>query len=150
MLRFVRDGFVLTALLALGAGCGSSSSGGGNFEVSPDNGDKYALTEVGEILRNRMLNTSQPARSVADIAGYENAGPTGLNRVRTGEIVVLWGANPKEGAVDQVLAYEKKTPQSGGFALMQDGTTVKKMTPAEFQAAPKAGTIPPAGAAPPR
>jgi len=37
--------------------------------------------------------------------------------------------------------------QSGGFALMQDGTTVKKLTPAEFQAAPKAGNASSTGVA---
>jgi hypothetical protein len=145
MTRSVRGRFLLAAALALSAGC--ESSGGRGFEPSPDNGDRYALTEVGEILRNRMLNTTQPPRNQADIARYENVGPTGLGKVQKGEIVVLWGANPKEGVSDQVLAYEKKTPQTGGFVLMQDGTTVKKMTPDEFQAAPKAGTPPPPGAA---
>jgi hypothetical protein len=144
MIRSVRDCFLLTAALALSAGC--ESSGGGGFEPSPENGDRYALTEVGEILRNRMLNTTQPPRNPADIARYENAGPTGLGKVQKGEIVVLWGANPKDGASDQVLAYEKKTPQSGGFVLMQDGTTVKKLTPDEFRSAPKAGAPAPPGA----
>jgi hypothetical protein len=144
MLHFVRDCFILTAALALSAGC--ESSGGGGFEPSPDNGDRHALTEVGEILRNRMLDTTQPPRSQADIGRYENAGPTGFGRVTKGEIVVLWGANPKDGASDQILAYEKKTPQAGGFVLMQDGITVKKLTPDEFQAAPKAGATAPPGA----
>jgi hypothetical protein len=144
MLRFVRDGFILTAVLALAAGC--ESSGGGGFEASPDNGDRYALTEVGEILRNRMLDTTQPPRSQDDIGRYENAGPTGFGRVKKGEIVVLWGTNPKDGASDQILAYEKKTPLAGGFVLMQDGLTVKKLTPDEFRAAPKSGASAPPGA----
>ena len=70
MIRFVRDCFLLTAALALSAGC-EPSGGGGGFEASPDNGDRHALTEVGEILRNRMLNTTQPPRGQADIARYE-------------------------------------------------------------------------------
>ena len=145
MIRFVRDCFILTAAIALSTGC-EPSGGGGGFEVSPDNGDRYALTEVGEILRNRMLDTTKPPRGQADIARYENAGPTGFGKVTKGEIVVLWGANPKDGASDQILAYEKKTPQTGGFVLMQDGTTVKKLTPDEFRAAPKAGATAPSGA----
>jgi hypothetical protein len=87
-----------------------------------------------------MLDTSKPPQSQAEIARYENAGPTAFNKIQKGEIVVLWGANPQEGASDQVLAYEKQTPKTGGFVLMQDGTTVKKMTPEEFQAAKKAGS----------
>jgi hypothetical protein len=138
MLRFLRVCFLLTTALGLSAGCGTSG-GGGSFEAAPDNGERYALVEVGEMLRNRMLDTTTPPRNQADLARYENAGPTAFNKLQKGEIVVLWGANPQQGASDKVLAYEKQTPQSGGFALMQDGTTVKKLTPAEFQAAPKAG-----------
>ena len=88
-----------------------------------------------------------PSRNQADLARYENACPTAFNKLQKGEIVVLCGANPQEGASDKILAYEKQTPQSGGFSLMQDGTTVKKMTPAEFQAAAKSGAAASAGAA---
>jgi hypothetical protein len=146
MLRSVRDWFLVTTALGLVTGCGSSG-GGGAFEVAPDNGERFALVEVGEILRNRMLDTAEPPRRPADIARYENAGPTGFNKIQKGEIVVVWGANPKEGSSDKILAYEKQTAQSGGFVLMQDGTTVKKMTPQEFQAAPKAGTATSSGTA---
>jgi hypothetical protein len=138
MLRIVLVGFTLTTVVVSSAGCGSSG-GGGSFEAAPDNGERYVLVEVGEILRNRMLDTTVPPRNHAEIARYENVGPTAFNKIQKGEIVVLWGANPQPGASDHVLAYEKPTPQSGGFVLMQDGTTVKKMTPGEFQAAPKAG-----------
>ena len=139
MLRLVRVGFLVTVALGLSAGC-SSSNRGGSFEVAPDNGERFALVEAGELLRNRMLDTGKPARSQADLVRYENAGPTAFNKIQKGEIVVLWGANPQEGAADKVLAYEKQTPKSGGFVLMQDGTTVKKMTPAELEAALKGGT----------
>jgi hypothetical protein len=138
MHRILRASILFTTALGISAGCGRSDRGG-SFEVAPDNGERYALVEVGEILRNRMLDTTNPPSRPADIARYENAGPTGFNKVQKGEIVVVWGANPRDGAVDKVLAYEKQTPQSGGFVLMQDGTTVKKMAPGEFQAASKAG-----------
>jgi hypothetical protein len=138
MRRIVCVSFFLTTALGLCAGCGNTG-GGGSFEVAPDNGERYPLVETGEILRNRMLDTKSPPRSLADIARYENAGPTAFNKIQKGEIVVVWGANPQDGVADKVLAYEKQTPQNGGFVLMQDGTTVKKMTAAEFQAAPKAG-----------
>jgi hypothetical protein len=36
------------------------------------------------------------------------------------------------------LAYEKATPTDGGYVLLSAGT-VKKMTAAEFDTAPKAG-----------
>jgi hypothetical protein len=146
MLRLVRAFFLVTAALGLSAGC-SSSNRGGQFEVAPDNGERFALVETGELLRNRMLDTGKPARSLADLARYENAGPTAFNKIQKGEIVVVWSTNPKEGASANVLAYEKQTPQSGGFVLMEDGTTVKKMSPAEFQAASKVGAVGSTGAA---
>jgi hypothetical protein len=146
MPRIVRVCFALTTVLGLSAGCGSSG-GGGSFEVAPDNGERYVLVELGEMLRNRMLDTKTPPRSQAEIARYENAGPSAFNKIQKGEIVVLWGSNPQEGASDKVLAYEKQTPQSGGFVLMQDGTTVKKMTAEEFKAAPKAGAAASSGVA---
>jgi hypothetical protein len=146
MLRIAGFCFILTSLLGLSAGCGSSG-GGGSFEAAPDNGERYPLIEVGDILRNRMLDTTQPARNPAEIARYENAGPTAFSKIQKGELVVIWGANPQPGASDKVLAYEKQTPQSGGFVLMQDGTTVKKLTAAEFQSAPKAGGAATPGAA---
>lgn len=59
-------------------------------------------------------------------------------RLENGDYVVFWGAGR---ATDSraVLVYEKQVPEQGGVVLLQDGT-VTKMTPAEFQAAPKAGS----------
>jgi hypothetical protein len=60
--------------------------------------------------------------------------------VKSGEVVVLWGAALKgEGAVGQdeaVVAYEKGVPTDGGYVLLSAGT-VQKMNAAEFAAAPK-------------
>jgi hypothetical protein len=97
--------------------------------------------------RRRPCEDRPACAQTAEIVRYENVGPTGYNMVQKGEIVVVWGANPREGASDRILAYEKQTPQSGGFVLMQDGMTVKELTSVEFQAAQKAGTAVSAGAA---
>jgi hypothetical protein len=68
--------------------------------------------------------------------------PKAYESVKSGEVIVLWGTSPKgEGDVgndEVVLAYEKKVPTEGGYVLMSAGT-VKKMTAAELNSAPKAG-----------
>jgi hypothetical protein len=64
----------------------------------------------------------------------------GYAAMNEGHVVVQWGAplTPAAGAAPAVLAYEKDAPQQGGFVLFQDGT-VKHLSAAEFQAAPKVG-----------
>src|SRR5690242_8337548 len=71
MLRIARACLVLTAALGMSAGCGGSSGAGGSYEPSPDAGERYILTAVGEMLRNRMLDTTKPPRGKADLARYE-------------------------------------------------------------------------------
>jgi hypothetical protein len=68
--------------------------------------------------------------------------PRAYEAVKSGEVVILWGASLKgEGDVGRdevVVAYVKSVPTDGGHVLLSAGT-VKKMTAAEFAAAPKAG-----------
>jgi hypothetical protein len=64
--------------------------------------------------------------------------PTGYLELKSGKIIALWGARLSDGDADKVYAYEKATPESGGFVLMADGKTIKKMTAEEFKSAPKA------------
>ena len=77
-----------------------------------------------------------------DLARYQVGFPLGYRAVQSREIVVFWGATmPGEGEggkTEAVVGYEKKVPSEGGFVLLHNGT-VKEMSPAEFQAAPKAG-----------
>ena len=76
---------------------------------------------------------------MAELTKYQMGWPSGYKSVKEGTIIVVWGAPLQEGVTDKVLAYEKQVAESGGFVLMQDGKTVKKMTADEFKAAPKAG-----------
>jgi hypothetical protein len=79
-----------------------------------------------------------PAK-LADLAKYAALCPVGYGEVKAGSVVLLFGAPIEEGASDTVLAYEKGAPESGGYVLMQDGKTIKKLTADEFKAAKKAG-----------
>jgi hypothetical protein len=137
--RPARYGNPLVALLlvlAAGQGCGSSSAP----TAGPELFQHTALQEVGDMIRLAILDTNKPPASLADLARYQVGMPTGFQELKGDKIVLFWSSTPSDASAGTVLAYEKGTPQSGGFVLMQDGKTIKKMTPEEFKAAPKAGT----------
>lgn len=63
-----------------------------------------------------------------------------LNLIKSGQITFLYGARMQDmtqGTSNTILAHEATVPANGGIVLMADGS-VKQMTAAEFQAAPKA------------
>jgi hypothetical protein len=126
--------------LSLCPGCGSSGgspvTGGDKVEQAKS----IALSEVGDLLRVRTEEGSKPPEKTTDLAKYERAFAVAYPKLKSGEIVLFLDTPLDEGASDKVLAYEKQTPESGGLVLMQDGKTVRKMTPDEFKAAPKAGS----------
>jgi hypothetical protein len=77
----------------------------------------------------------------------ENAVPSGLTPISTGDIIVLWGGEltdlneePTGPKSDTILAYEKDVPDKGGKVLLLD-RNIKTMTPEEFAAAPKAAEL---------
>ena len=137
MLRMVRMGLVLACLNMVIAGCGS-----GTVALSPDAAkddiQKTTLREVGEMLTLYKASNGKPPESIADLSKYEAGFQLGYLRTQDGTIVVLWGAPLSETGTDKVLAYEKTAPETGGYVLIQDGQTVKKMTADEFKSAPKA------------
>lgn len=139
MARIVHAGVVLAMLLGISGGCGSGEGAAAVSEETVQ--DRFltgALQETGELFRFRETDTGKPPTKAGDFLKYEKGLPTGYKLINEGQIVPVWGAKIQEGASDRVLAYEKKTPESGGLVLMQDGTTVKSMTADEFKAAPKA------------
>lgn len=143
MIRPIR-GVLAAALIAVAGSGGCSSS---PTPATPE-GRKENVTNQGFDDLKQMLEIrngeggGKPVAKPSDFAKYERAFPTGCYKVKTGEIVFLYGAPVVAGASDKVLAYEKTAPESGGIVLMQDGTTLQKMTAQEFQAAPKAPGTP--------
>lgn len=141
--RMMRVGLALLlgSAAGLAAGCGSRRG-----EVSPETGAQIAqqnsMAELGELLRLRKADTGTPPAKAADFARYEMGFPEGYRKVKAGDVVLFFGAPIVDGDTSHVLAYEKQTPESGGYVLMSDATTVKKMSPEEFKSAPKAGTAP--------
>jgi hypothetical protein len=131
----------LTAFaVGLGLVVGCSSRGPGHGEAgSPA---VIPLQEVADLLRSSASVANRPAARLADFDQFQSIYSKGYDAVKTGEVIVLWGATIKgegeKGGDEAVAAYEKAAPTSGGYVLLTSGE-VKKMTAAEFQAAPKAG-----------
>jgi hypothetical protein len=134
----VRINLAMGLLLGLSAGCGSGGSGV-DSNPSQDAYKEASLGEVGDLLRNRKTENAPPPSKASDLARYRAGWPGGFKSVEEGSIVVIWGAPLQDGATDKVIAYEKQVPESGGYVLMQDGMTIKKMTADEFKTASKAG-----------
>lgn len=128
----------LALLVGMSAGCNTST------ELSPtdaeDSRHKMIMGEIGEMLKlYETDNKGKAPAKAANFSKYEAGFPTGYINVRDGIVVVYWGTKLADGVTDKIIAYEKETPNSGGYVLMQDGITVEKMTAEEFKAAPKAG-----------
>lgn len=136
MARGIR--IALTFVVLASAGCGTGTPELAPAEAEADHRSGI-LGEVGEMLvLARADRGGKPPSKLADLARYETGFPSGYGRLESGDVLLLWDAPLEEGTADKILAYEKAAPESGGYVLMQDGTTVKSLTAEEFQAASKA------------
>jgi hypothetical protein len=126
--------FALVAVcLCLVVGCSSRSKGtaAGGFLL---------LQEVNDLLHASAGATGRAPARLADLERHKGMFPRGYEAVLSGAVVVLWGTPLKgEGEVGKdevVMAYQKAVPTEGGYVLLSAGT-VKKMTAAELNSAPK-------------
>jgi hypothetical protein len=133
------------ALALLTAGCGGQGERRTTDQVDQDN-----LTQVGELYRHYQFTKKKPPQKFADLNAVRTLAGNGYEAVRTGTIVLRYGATlpdtneePVQGESDEVLAYQKQVPESGGKVLMLN-RTVKTMTADEFKAAKMAGNEEPA------
>ena len=132
VLRFLAAGFAIGLGLA---GCSGSPQSEGR--TTPQ---ATALTEVADLLRATTGPGGRGPARLADLARLEPQYPRGYQAVKSGEIVVVWGApmaGEGETGTDAVIAYEKKVPTDGGLVLLHNGT-VKEMSADAFKSAPKA------------
>jgi len=97
------------------------------------------MKELAGIYRYIEYSKLPLPRKPEDFSDYVDSMPSAFERIKQGDYVVAWGAgrSTASGAAEQILVYEKKAPTEGGAVLLRDGT-VKQMTAAEFNAAPKA------------
>ena len=124
------------------AGCG----GPGGRPMTQDDATTLALNDVGELYRLYTAEKQKPPTKTADFLPMERMSPTGVRAVETGDVIVRFGASlpdtgeePGQGPGDEVLAFQKDVPASGGRVMMVD-RTIRTMTPEEFKAAKLAGT----------
>src|SRR5438128_261387 len=126
---------VIAAGLGLLAGCSSRPKGQAPPEFT-------VLQEVNDLLRSAAGAAGRSSAQLADIGPYQSMYPRGHAAVTSGDVLVLWGTALKgegeAGKGEVVVAYEKGAPTNGGYVLLSAGT-VKKMTVAEFNAAPRGG-----------
>ncbi len=122
---------IITGLAFL-VGCGAKPQGGSQLEMS----NRQKIGELMELLSAAQLNLKRGPASVKELEKFGRAGPFAQEAVARGDFVVFWNVNLGEG--EAVVAYEKDAPTNGGWVLLQN-RTLKQLTAAEFQAAPKAG-----------
>ena len=123
-------------------GCGSRQP-----VATPESATLSKLNDVAELYRVYSITNKKPPKSKAEAAKMENAVPSGLTPINTGDIIVLWGGEltdlneePTGPKSDKILAYEKDVPAKGGKVLLLD-RNIKTMTPEEFAAAPKSAEL---------
>jgi hypothetical protein len=104
------------------------------------------LTQIGELCRYYQAGKSKPPTKLDDFATLKTQGANGYEALRTGAVILRFGATLPDLSEDagqspseEVLAYVKEVPESGGKVLLLN-RTIKTMTPAEFKAAKLAGT----------
>ncbi len=122
-------------LAGLAPGCSSRK---GSSTGEPTRRDE--LQEVGNMLRDFMGGANRGPASAGELARYESTFPFAYKPVKSGDIVIVWGAKmggEGGGGSDGIIAFEKKVPAEGGLVLLANGT-VKEMSAAEFKTAPKA------------
>ncbi|WP_168219403.1 hypothetical protein [Limnoglobus roseus] len=128
---------MIGCVLLVGAGC--SGAGGGGATQTPQ---ELTLHEVADIIRSATGPTGKGPTKVSDFDKFASVYSRAYEAAKSGEVVVIWGGTVKgEGDMAQggdVIAYEKDAPANGGYVLLTSGE-VKKMSAADFNAAPKGG-----------
>ena len=124
------------------AGCG----GPGGRPMTQDDATTLALNDVGELYRLYTAEKRKPPTRTADFLPMQRMSPMGLRAIETADVIVRFGASlpdtgeePGQGPGDEVLAFQKDVPASGGRVMMVD-RTIRTMTPEDFKTARLAGT----------
>jgi hypothetical protein len=130
MLRIAFGSMMLFVLLHL-TGCGGAAPTG---TAEPNKID--ALNDIANMIRNYSGQFKKGPQKIADLTRFESGCPVGFSAVQKNEIVISWGATMGgEGETlssEAIVAYEKQTPESGGWVLLQNGQT-KEMTADKFK-----------------
>jgi hypothetical protein len=95
--------------------------------------------------RNEEVDPGVLVSAFKDLSAVTSMAANGYEAVKNGSVVLRYGAalpdtkeEPGDAVSDEVLAYQKQVPESGGKVLMLD-RRVKTMSAEEFKSARKAG-----------
>jgi hypothetical protein len=129
---------VLLLLAALLTGCSDS----GKKSVTQVASKNDLMLEVVGLIRSHCAARGKGPQKISDLAPFETEYHLGFQAVKNGDVIIVWGGTVAgEGSnssnTGAVVAYDKDATTSGGEVAFENGT-VKKLTAAEFQAAPKA------------
>jgi len=125
---------VLIPALAL-EGCSSRQ------EIQAADSDVVALRELGDIYAYTATKgkSKRAPRNVKELDIKGHTRPNAAAMLKSGDLIVQWGAPIlPEGEATAVLAFVKRVPEEGGYVLLQDAKTIKKMTADEFKTAEQA------------
>jgi hypothetical protein len=118
------------------AGCGAIP------EAHPIPPDERGLKELGQVYRSFAAKNKRGPKNLKELNIKGQQCPIAVEMINSGKLVVQWGAplSPEGESSSAILAYIESAPKEGGNVLLQDGTTIKKMTPDEFKSAAKASS----------
>lgn len=94
------------------------------------------LQALGSVYKYLDYEKKPPPGKLADLNAYTDSLMEAWPKLQAGDYVVKWNVPFTEAApkANDLLAYEKRVPAEGGWALLRNAT-VKEITPAEFKAA---------------
>ena len=116
---------------------------------------KWDLIQIAFAYHNFHAEHGRGPRSAEELLGFEDPAArllegnadvqSGSRRaVQSGEYVIIWNVaiqrRPEQNA-GKVLAYQRETPETGGFVAYQDAS-VAFLTPEEFARTPKSNAAP--------
>ena len=91
------------------------------------------MPEVQDLYFSFRKAEGKPPAKLADFDKLKLTFPRGYRAIQSGDIVVLWGAEPMD---DSPIAYEKGAPENGGLVLFGNGSC-KELTVEGFNALKK-------------
>jgi len=112
----------------------------GQPNLQPISSAERGLKELAQVYSTFTLKNKRGPKSLQELKIKGQQSPIAVTMINAGELVVQWGVplSADGESTEAVLAYVKTVPDQGGYVLMQDGKTIRKLTADEFKKAPKA------------
>jgi hypothetical protein len=126
-MRTLMGAATLTALLLATAGCDRRT-------VPVATVANVRLEDIYGLYKAHIEKMKRPPTKLSQLEPWEPLYVNGYAAANEGQIVVVWDQPLTAAAA--ILAYERDTPDSGGYVLFQDGS-IRQITAVEFEAAPK-------------